>query len=233
MESGDIPVHYYGTNNDINRVLAVARSTELAGHLISKFDLIGHYEIDTTRNKKYWHRVYKEFYSNYKANKTDLSSIEVSILDNDPVLAAQIVNEAVKWIDLKNKSIIFSNTEQLVSMLEDEINKKSEWIKLLSDSLSLKSVQGNAGLKFMLNSQFESTVKDLNSLKELRDQNKASMISGYETIFVVEQASPSEMKHKPVRWMIVAGTFIASLLFILILFILTDKLKIAIRENED
>ena len=83
--------NYYGTGEDIDRIMAICNSNLVADYLIQKFDLYNHYDIDTStlRSKA---KVKLEFFKLYNITKTKYDGIELSVEDKDPKLAAEIAN---------------------------------------------------------------------------------------------------------------------------------------------
>ena len=220
-QAGEIPIEYFGSSSDVDRILAIAKSSELAGYIIQKFNLVDHYGIDTSKVKQYNYAVYQEFLGNYKAIKTDLSAIEVSVLDQDPNLAANMTNAIVQWIDNRGKQIIKANKQKAFDILKDEVTKKDNEIKNLSAQKSTLS-----GLELdILIQKVNAKVKELTHLNTLKDQYSATLKDDFSTIYLIEQAWPSERKAKPVRWMIVIGTALAAFIFILLLLILIEQFK--------
>jgi len=50
---------YYGRDEDIDRILAIAQSGELVDYIIKRFHLFGHYDMDST-NAKAAHKCQKD-----------------------------------------------------------------------------------------------------------------------------------------------------------------------------
>ena len=74
-------IAYFGSSDDIDRIISLARSSGLAGLIIDKYKLLEVYDIDTTKVKQWKYAVRKEFDDNYSSAKTDRNSIEINILE--------------------------------------------------------------------------------------------------------------------------------------------------------
>lgn len=217
-DGGDRQINYFGTKNDVNRMLTIANSSGLMNHLITKFDLVNHYEVDTT-NKKYMFYVGREFQGNYEAIKTDKDAIQIKLLDQDPVIASKMVNEAVQYINNVNNSMIRDNKSRTINILKAELDTKDKLIGDLNDELK------TSNNKEYLKSRINSLTEEINELQKLYDQYKISADEGFASIYLIETAEPALTKSKPVRWMICAFTAIGAFVFSVLLAIFLEKFK--------
>ena len=198
----------FGDKQDVNRVLSIAKSTELIGHIIDHYNLADHYGIDTT-GSMWRYKVQKEFDENFKVIKSDLDNIELSIWDTDANLAAEIANYFVFKINQiysglleeRNAKNEESVTQQLID-LEKELKAISDSMATVRDTSSI-SYQVLAGIQANL-------LEDYNNWKSLSTQYKAA--SGYQvnSLFIIEKAYAAEKKDRPVRWLIVVSATLAA-----------------------
>src|SRR5690606_33137629 len=79
-KGSDIYLDYFGSKNDVNRMLAIAYSNPVIDYMIENFKLQEHYKIDTADQLWIW-KTRKEFLSNYRAIKNELGALEVTIED--------------------------------------------------------------------------------------------------------------------------------------------------------
>ena len=121
---------YYGTGEDMDRLMTLAESDLLADFLIDNFQLYDHYWIDTSDVKKDF-RVMEVFRSQYKVLKTKHDAIEILVEDVEPNMAVKIADAArIKVNELAQEMIRNSQKQQLAMM---EMNLSSREVKL--DSL--------------------------------------------------------------------------------------------------
>jgi uncharacterized protein involved in exopolysaccharide biosynthesis len=82
----------YGETEDAERLLQILNSDRIRSRVIEKYNLWDHYEIDpSTAGAR--SALMEEYSSNVDANLTRYGSIEVSVLDADPQVAANIAND--------------------------------------------------------------------------------------------------------------------------------------------
>jgi len=246
-ESKQSNVEYFGSGKDADRILTIAQSAALSSYIVNKFNLFEHYDINP-ESARYPHTaVTKEFFDNYEILKTKHDALEVSVLDTDPVLAADMANEIVKKIDQINKEMLRKSKSDIMQMFEEKTIAKQEEVKELTDSLVrltekfdivIKSITTDEGLIVSGNNTLgvekykvlyqvhESAVKELTQLTMLRNQYEASINDDVSSLQVVEKAMPAEKKSKPVRWLICVGATLAIAFFGVVGILLAEQVSI-------
>ena len=86
-------MEYYGADADIDRLLTIAESNELKDYLVDSFNLLEHYDIDTSDIKSGF-KVREVLDELYQVKKTKYDAIELTVEDKDRVFAANMVNAA-------------------------------------------------------------------------------------------------------------------------------------------
>ena len=131
----------FGDDIKIDQMLQLLNSREIKAHLIEKFNLIVHYDVDTT--KKYWKtKLYERVKDNCTFSRTDFMGVQVSVMDEDPQFAADMANEIADYYDTLKQRVIKQRTEEAFVILQNEMNKLEETVALLVDSLSVISSYG-------------------------------------------------------------------------------------------
>jgi capsule polysaccharide export protein KpsE/RkpR len=125
---------YYGTENDIDRILTLAESHELINFLVDSFRLYEHYKINKDRPKASF-KVREEFLDHYEVKKTARDAIELSIEDTDRELAARMTNTARNKIDEIVQRLIKNTQQKNLVTYESAIQNQERNLKILSDSL--------------------------------------------------------------------------------------------------
>ena len=117
-------VLYYGSGEDMDRLMTLAESDILADYLIDSFQLYQHYNIDTSDVKKGF-RVMEVFRSQYKVLKTKHDAIEILVEDTDPVLAVKIADAARAKINTLAEEVIRNSQKQQLTMMELNVNNRA------------------------------------------------------------------------------------------------------------
>ncbi len=129
-------VNYFGEDEDVNRILTIANSTDVVGFLIKKFNLMEHYDIDSTDAKADF-KTQKQFKKLYEVVKDKYDNIQISVEDTDKDLATKIVNQARGKVDDINKKLILVNQEKLLKAYEENVKSLEKNLSKVSDSLTI------------------------------------------------------------------------------------------------
>lgn len=138
-ESGTAP-DYYGTENDMDRILSIAKSGELMDFMIDSFQLYEHYDIDPDSPLgPYYVRL--EFGEHFDVIKTKYDAIELSIEDQDKELAARMTNAARDRIAAIAQRLVKESQSQLLTVFENNISQKTSLLDSLNGQLQAVRLQ--------------------------------------------------------------------------------------------
>jgi uncharacterized protein involved in exopolysaccharide biosynthesis len=231
----------FGDETATEKVLQILKSDEIKNYLLSKYDLMKHYNISERAKYKYTlldMRMKKYIVS----RKTQYNSVELSVLDKDPVLAATMANDIAVRIDTVFNKIVMDAGRKAFVAINNSYSDQLARVKSLEDSLhivmgkgSLSAVPVNlkagsvnsswaaaAGMynpEFLrLINMFESENENLSEIRSRLTEAKmlAEQILPY--THIINKANVSEKKALPKRSVIViASTFSVLLLMFFIL----------------
>jgi len=244
-EKGESQVEYYGTKNDVNRILEIANSSSITDFLINYYHLADHYKLNSS--SKYWRtKVKKRFLKNYSVIKTEHEAVEISIMDTDPQLASDMVNMVVEKIDEKNKEPVIRNKQRIVARFQEDVKaKKVELdtltaamniigkaynIQVKSDEKGNESVIGPTAegveLYKVAQQRQHSVLEEYNKLSVLKDQFEISAKENVPSVNIIEQAWPAEKREKPERSLICVTTGLITFFLSIIAALLIEQVKL-------
>ena len=131
---------YFGTEDDVDRLLTIGQSGDMYIFLIKKFDLYKHYKIDTTSERAPI-KVREALEKLYAVKKTKTNAIEVSIEDKDRVLAAAMANAARDKIDETAQRIVREVQFNQIKGFEESFLQKNKLMSVIGDTLSMMREQ--------------------------------------------------------------------------------------------
>ncbi len=131
---GQLRTEYYGNENDIDRLLTIAGSAELAGFMIDSFNLYEHYGINPENNRAAF-KVREKFFGLYEVTKTKRDAIELSVEDKDKEMAARMARAAREKADEIARRLMQEGLQKTINSYEDNIKGKEALLSALSDSL--------------------------------------------------------------------------------------------------
>lgn len=124
----------FGEEEDAEKLLQVLNSEVIKGKIFNKYNLAEHYEIDA-EVKFPKTALLEEFNSNVSFRRTEFMSVEVEVLDKDPVLAANMANDIAAMADTVMNQIKQERSRQALRIVQDAMARQREVIQTLEDSL--------------------------------------------------------------------------------------------------
>ena len=159
----------FGYEVDAERLVQMLDSEPIRDSIIEKFNLLDHYDIDTS--KKTWKfDLYQTFEGNVDLSKTVYMSVKVAFTDTDPQMAADIVNEMARLVNVVRDNIIRENTYQTLKAIESEYFDKLKDVSSKNDSL-IRANNQNAAIALELLRM--KTYHKEQQVKRLRDSLEA------------------------------------------------------------
>ena len=223
--AGEIEIDYFGSASDVDRILTLAYTSSLVDYVINNFKLMEHYGIDSTKEFARYN-VKKEFLNNYRAIETEYGAIEISVWDQDKMLAMEMANHIVETIDKHNKELLLRDKRMVVKTFQDQVGKKEAYVAALTDSIAQQRKSGASPEQLIvLDERLESAVEDLNTNRKLLEQNQTAVNTDFSTVHITEAAYPALRKDKPVRSIIVIGITLGTFVFMILLAVITENYK--------
>jgi uncharacterized protein involved in exopolysaccharide biosynthesis len=129
-------INVYGNDEDLDRLLSIARSNQLLNYLIDSFNLYDHYEIADGDPKKLY-KVNKKLLKHMNVLKTKYGAISLSVEDKDPVFAADMANASRNQISNIAQNLIKQSQQKTIGNYTASIADKETILNKLSDSLAV------------------------------------------------------------------------------------------------
>jgi len=127
-------MYYYGSGEDIDRILTAGNSNEVLDFLIDSFDLWSVYKIKPGTPKAHF-KMRQAIRENYDIILTKQDALELTIEDTDPERAASMANAARHRIDVLVRSIIRNSQTSLANSYQRSIDSKEVIMNSTLDSL--------------------------------------------------------------------------------------------------
>lgn len=235
----------FGDETATEKILQILKSDEIKNYLVSKYDLMKHYNISESAKYKYTLldiRMKKYIVS----RKTQYNSVEISVLDKDPVLAATMANDIAVRIDTVFNKIVMDAGRKAFAAINNSYSDQLNRVKSLEDSLhivmgggslsavpvnlkagSVNSTWAAAAGKYnpeflRLINMFESENENLSEIRSRLTEAKmlAEQILPY--THIINKANVSEKKALPRRSVIVVSATFSVLLLMFFILALSE-----------
>jgi len=208
----------YAGEQEVERILAVGESRELAFYMIEKFNLYQRYNIKKSEAKAE-KRVFDEFMGQVTIKKTPLAGgLEVIVFDRDAKIAADMANEIIKFIDKKNREpISIINNQILRGYLKSQEEKVKDIQKLIEN---LKPNQNYTAFNtdFLANEYIYNYTKLSDVQQELKVLDEK-----IETLYILEPAKPALDKAKPVKALVILIGIVGTMIIIFIIISIAES----------
>jgi len=246
-------VHGFGEEDQAEQLLQVLNSEPIRTRIIENYDLMEHYEIDPA-GKYPITELLEQYKSNINFRLTEFMSVEISVMDRDPEIAANIANDISDLVDTVYNNMKKERALQALELVRSEYEESEVDLLLLRDSLNMIYFDFTKELNDRGNTTedlIKAITKNWARYQAMTDKvrNAAAIEVGLglryrearlEAVqnlahkFVVENAIPPEKKAYPNKSLIVIVSTFASLLFALIILIVIDNVKerLAIQKEE-
>lgn len=129
-------IDYFGTEDDIDRVIAISKSEQAKMKVIFTTGLNTIYKLDTTKkgNKA---KLLMRYTNAFDIKRTEYKNVEVSFTDADPKVAAMVANKAVEVIDDIYTSYYGNIRRHVQQSLSIKLRETDSAIAVLTDSLAV------------------------------------------------------------------------------------------------
>jgi uncharacterized protein involved in exopolysaccharide biosynthesis len=131
----------YGDEDQIDQALEMLNSDALKDNVISKFNLINHYQLgNDTRYPKTKAR--NKLESNTEFKRTDNLAIKVAVKDEDAVLATEMANYISSCLDSMRSKIRQARGQQAYELIKQQYQKKQTEVDSILQQLTQIREQG-------------------------------------------------------------------------------------------
>lgn len=125
----------FGEEEQAEQLIQILYSDDIREFIIEKYDLMNHYDIKP--NARYRQtQLQKRFSDNIRFRRTEYSSVEIQVLDTDPVVAANIANDIAALLDETKNKIQREQAFKALEIVQSQYRAKREFVNLLNDSLN-------------------------------------------------------------------------------------------------
>lgn len=133
---GTQEMYYYGSGEDVDRILTVGNANGVIDFLIDSFDLYTVYKIKKGTPKTHY-ALRNAVRENFSILLTKQDALELTVVDRDPQRAADMANAARQLIDLRVRDVIKNTQISVVNSFEKSIQNKEVIMRGILDSLIL------------------------------------------------------------------------------------------------
>ncbi|MGB1040558.1 MAG: Wzz/FepE/Etk N-terminal domain-containing protein [Flavobacteriales bacterium] len=125
----------FGEEEEAEQMIQVLQSGDIRNAIISKYNLMEHYEIDTSSKIKYT-ALNKTYEENVSFSRTKYGSVLIDVMDKNPQMAADMANDIANLFDKAKNRMINERSKEALDVAESERNKLKDDIQSIVDTLA-------------------------------------------------------------------------------------------------
>jgi capsular polysaccharide biosynthesis protein len=176
----------FGEDDQAEQLLQILNSNKIRDRIMRKFDLMKHYEIDSTSDVKY-SNLFKEYDNNITFRRTEFMAVQISVYDKDPQVAADIANNIAALLDSAKNDMMRQRSVKGFQVVEAEYNStKAEKDKIVDSLITLGSLGVNdvESQSQVLNQQFAIAIMNGNRTAQAALQKKLDVLGKFGGIYM-------------------------------------------------
>lgn len=205
----------YGVERDCEYCIQILLSESMERDVCSRFNLLEHYGINPNDPHKLF-KLHEQYRGNVNVRRTEFLGVEISVLDVDPVWAADMANFIADNYDSVCHRIHHARACNAADIMEGVCSRLGKEILDLQDSLGRNPKYAPA-----ITQLINEKCAQLADLQTRAAQTQVDLDQNVSYKFLLDHAVPSDKKAYPKRSIIVIfGTFGAVVMCILVLLLL-------------
>lgn len=128
-------IDYFASEDDMDRVIAFAKSDMVRDRVIQNTGLYEIYKLDP-KDLKDQEKMGNKYKKNFEIIRTENKNLEVSYVDNSPKVSADVTNEIVSVVEETYRNYFNSIKGDISRSIENRANEIDSNINVLTDSLA-------------------------------------------------------------------------------------------------
>lgn len=124
----------YSEESESEQMLQFLQSKDIRDRIIKKYDLAKRYKIDSSY-KHFQSAIIDEYSQNVAISKTPFESVKIEVLDADPVVASNMVDDIIKFYDEKVLSTHKLKYKEVVDFIGQRLALKKQEIDSVEKKL--------------------------------------------------------------------------------------------------
>ncbi len=132
----------FGEEEQAEQLIQILQSSKIRDKVVARFDLMKHYEISPDDPNKFY-KLVKQYNNSILFVRTRFGSIQIDVLDRDPVLARDIANKIVDLIDTVKNEMVLARTVpafEINKRKKEQMEADQQALLAQLDSLAAKGV---------------------------------------------------------------------------------------------
>ncbi|MBN1597473.1 MAG: hypothetical protein JW894_04220 [Bacteroidales bacterium] len=177
----------FGEDEEAERLLQILNSDKVRKYICKKFNLMEHYGIDSTEVRYPRTMLFNKYKGNVSFRRTEFTSIEIEVLDEEPQLAADIANEIADYVNTAYYDMRVDRAREAFFIVEKEYNDTKKRVDQITDSLNIIRSYGISDFESQsdaLNSAYAEALIRNNESAAKKIKNQLNILNKYGSVLV-------------------------------------------------
>jgi uncharacterized protein involved in exopolysaccharide biosynthesis len=137
-----VNIQPYSNESPTEQLVQLFNSDDVRDRLVTAFDLYKHYEIDP-KGKFPKFEMNKRLNENISIEKNEFESVDISVYDKDPVMAARICDSVIHFMDQKAVQLLRTRAKEISIILKNQLDQqKAEMDSMETAIMNLRKQYG-------------------------------------------------------------------------------------------
>lgn len=217
----------FGRNPDVDEHMQILKSNILRDSIIEKNNLIVHYKFKELSPKSR-HRLNNRFRGNIIIDRTRHNAISITVLDEEPEMAARIANDIVSFGDKIKADILHHSMSTALKSMLNEFDGQSDLVDRLEDSLQNMLSGQEETDQFSLElekikSRYRSELYNMNLLKSKLAEIQSNLTQESPESYIISPAEVNYKKAWPSRKLVVMLATVGAFFLLSTLIVVLDR----------
>ncbi len=214
----------FGDEEATEQLIQTLYSEDIRFKIIEKFDLFNHYKIDS-ESEFPMTKLHQEFSDNIRFKRTEYQAVEISVMDTDPVMAANIANEIASLLDSVLNRMQNEVAVEILKVVEEEYNLLEAEIQNIEKAMTEFKGKASDPKYISLSEQLINENKRFSDIKSKLTEARVNSNQNLPRKFLVAKAYVAEKKSYPVRWLICVVSTFSALIFAVLMMLFIERYK--------
>lgn len=210
---------YFGSGDDLDRIIGVADMDTTYKQLVDQFDLIHYYKLKGDSVPLLRRKAVLKLKKDISFQRTEQGQMRIICWTKNSRLSANIVNSMINIVQKKLASIWLNNYQEAVTKLNASILVNEERYASLSDSIS----KVNPAQQILLQKHMEALLEELSQYRKTAASFTLMEQTAPPALYVLETAVPAAKAERPDKLNAVLISGLAGFLFSILFLLLKDR----------
>lgn len=210
---------YFGSGDDLDRIIGVADMDTTYYQLVDQFNLIDYYGLHNDSMPLLRRKAILKLKKDISFQRTEQGQMRVLCWTKDKKLSADIVNAMIAIVQQKLASIWLSNYQTATDQLNASIIHHEQQYASLNDSIS----KASHAQQILLQKHMETLLEELSRYRKTAASFQLMGETVPPALYILEPAVPSAKAERPDKLNTVLISGLAGFLFSILFLLLKDR----------